>query len=259
MDDLAGRHAVVTGAGRGIGAAIASELARLGAELTLMGRTLESLQARSASLRDAYGRAVQAVAVDVTHPDQVERAFAAAAAELGPPAILVNNAGGARSAPFARTGLEEWQATLDLNLTGAYLCTRQVLPAMIEAGWGRVVNVASTAGLIGYPYVTAYCAAKHGLVGLTRALALETARAGVTVNAVCPGYTDTDLVAEAVAGIAAKTGRSREQARAELVARNPQGRLVGPAEVARAVGWLCRPGSAAITGQAIVVAGGEVM
>ena len=258
MGDLDGQHAVVTGSGRGIGAAIAEELGRLGAQLTLMGRTERSLRARREQLEAAYGRPVNVVAVDVTAPDRVEEAFSAAATTFGPPTILVNNAGGAESAPFGRTDPQLWRRMLDLNLSGAYNCTRQVASAMATAGYGRIVNVASTAGLIGYPYVTAYCAAKHGLVGLTRALALELARTGVTVNAVCPGFADTDLTAAAVTNIVRKTGRSAEQARAELASRNPQGRLIEPAEVARAVAWLCLPGSGAITGQSIVVAGGEV-
>jgi NAD(P)-dependent dehydrogenase (short-subunit alcohol dehydrogenase family) len=173
--------------------------------------------------------------------------------------ILVNNAGQAASAPFGRTDDALWQRMLDVNLTGAYHCIQAALPGMVDAGWGRIVNVASTAGLTGYRYVAAYCAAKHGLVGLTRALALEVAGRGVTVNAVCPGYTETDIVADAVANIVRTTGRSEEQARAGLAAANPQGRLVRPGEVAHAVAWLCMPGAAAMNGQAIAVAGGEVM
>jgi NAD(P)-dependent dehydrogenase (short-subunit alcohol dehydrogenase family) len=146
-----------------------------------------------------------------------------------------------------------------VNLDGTFHCTQAALPGMLAGGWGRIVNIASTAGLFGYGYVTAYCAAKHGVVGLTRALALEVATKGVTVNAVCPGYTDTDIVKETVANIAAKTGRTPEEAQSELTSRNPQKRLIRPEEVANAVAWLCLPGSEAITGQAIAVAGGEVM
>jgi NAD(P)-dependent dehydrogenase (short-subunit alcohol dehydrogenase family) len=193
--------------------------------------------------------------VDVTDAGSVQAAFARA----GAVDILVNNAGQAASAPFGRTDAALWQRMLDVNLTGAYHCIQAALPAMLDAGWGRVVNVASTAGLTGYRYVAAYCAAKHGLVGLTRALALEVANKGVTVNAVCPGFTDTDIVADAVANIVRKTARTAEQARAELAAANPQGRLVQPDEVAHAVAWLCMPGAAAMNGQAIAVAGGEVM
>jgi NAD(P)-dependent dehydrogenase (short-subunit alcohol dehydrogenase family) len=177
----------------------------------------------------------------------------------GEPSILVNNAGVARSAPFHRADDAQWREAIDVNLMGAVHCTRAALPAMVKAGSGRIVNVASTAGLKGYAYVAAYCAAKHALVGLTRSLALETATTGVTVNAVCPGYTETDILAETVDNIVAKTGRTAEAARAELAAANPMRRFVDPAEVADAVAWLCLPSSAAITGQAIAVAGGEVM
>lgn len=256
---LLGRHAVVTGGARGIGAAIAHELARLGAQLTLMGRTLEPLESRAEEIRQAHGQEVRAVPVDVTDAERVRAAFAQARATLGAPAILVNNAGAAESAPFKRTDPALWRQMLETNLTAAYLCTAEVLPDAIAAGFGRIVNVASTAGLRGYAYLSAYCAAKHGLVGLTRALALETARTGVTVNAVCPGYADTEMTVRTIENIAAKTGRSREEARAELESFNPQGRLVEPHEVATTVGWLCLPSSAAITGQAIAIAGGEVM
>ena len=183
----------------------------------------------------------------------------AAFARLGAVDILVNNAGAAESAPFAKTGLDMLERMLAVNLKAAFFCTQAVLPGMLAAKAGRIVNIASTAGLTGYPYVSAYVAAKHALVGLTRALALETARSGVTVNAVCPGFTDTDLVARAVETITAKTGRSTEAARAELAKTNPMGRLVTPQEVASAVAYLCLPGAGAVTGQAIVVAGGEVM
>ncbi len=254
---LAEQHAIVTGGGRGIGAAIAAALVREGATVSVLGRD----GARLAAQVEALGGAsrAQAVTVDVAEEASVRAAFAAVHGRFGRVDILVNNAGQAESAPLSRTDPALWQRMLDVNLTGTYLCTRAALPEMMARGAGRIVNVASTAGLVGYAYVAAYCAAKHGVVGLTRALALECAKSGVTVNAVCPGYTETDIVKAAVDRIVDKTGRSAAEARASLVARNPQGRMVQPEEVANAVLWLCLPGSEAITGQAIAVAGGEVM
>ena len=251
METLQGKHAVVTGASRGIGFAVARALRAQGARVTLMARDARALEAAAAGL----GGDTAWQMVDVTDADGVAAAFARA----GAVDILVNNAGQAASAPFGRTDAALWQRMLDVNLTGTWHCIQAALPGMLDAGWGRVVNVASTAGLTGYRYVTAYCAAKHGLVGLTRALALEVANKGVTVNAVCPGFTDTDIVADAVANIVRKTGRTADQARAELASANPQGRLVQPDEVAHAVAWLFMPGAAAMNGQAIAVAGGEVM
>jgi NAD(P)-dependent dehydrogenase (short-subunit alcohol dehydrogenase family) len=253
---LAGRHAVVTGASRGIGAAIAAELVRLGADVTLIARTRQPLTALANTLAGSDAR-VRDVAADVTDEDAATRALADAASALGAPAILINNAGGAESAPFARTDPSLWRRMIDLNLTSAYLCTRAAAPAMIAAGWGRIVNVASTAGLKGYGYVSAYVAAKHGVVGLTRALAVEFARTGVTVNAVCPGYTDTPMLDAAIATIAAKTRRSADEARAGLAASNPMGRLIAPEEVAAAVGYLCLPAAGSVTGQALTIDGGE--
>ena len=256
---LRGKHAVVTGASRGIGAAIASILARRGADVTLMSRNESRLAEQAAALTKMFNAAAQAVAVDIAQPERIAAAFARAADRFGPPQILINNAGIAAAAPIGKTDLATWQRLIEVNLTGAFLCIREVVQQMAKGDYGRIVNIASTAGLTGYAYVSAYCAAKHGLIGLTRALARELAHTGVTVNAVCPGYTDTDIVAEAVGNIVAKTGRTREQALRELTAHNPQGRLVRPDEVAETVGWLCSPSSASVTGQSIVVAGGELM
>jgi 3-hydroxybutyrate dehydrogenase len=256
---LRGKHAVITGASRGIGAAIALDLARRGADVTLMSRNESRLAELAAALTKTCNGKAQAVAIDIAQPEQIAAAFARAADRFGPPHILVNNAGIAAAAPIGKTDLATWQRLIEVNLTGAFLCIREVVQQMAKGDYGRIVNIASTAGLTGYAYVSAYCAAKHGLVGLTRALARELAHTGVTVNAVCPGYTDTDIVAEAVGNIVAKTGRTREQALRELTAHNPQGRLVHPDEVAETVGWLCSPSSASITGQSIVVAGGELM
>ena len=255
MGLLTGRHALVTGGGRGIGLAVAAALRHAGAAVTLAGRRSDELVARVGEL----GEQVQSVVIDVTDAAAVATGFERAQRAFGPVAILVNNAGVARSAPFHRTDAALWNEMLAVNLTGTYLCCRAALPGMLAAGFGRIVNIASTAGLTGYAYVTAYCAAKHGVVGLTRALALETARSAVTVNAVCPGFTDTEMTQQSIANIVTKTGKSEEEARGALTERNPQRRLVRPEEVANAVLWLCSPGSEAVTGQSISVSGGEVM
>jgi NAD(P)-dependent dehydrogenase (short-subunit alcohol dehydrogenase family) len=254
---LDGQHAVVTGATRGIGAAIADTLARLGAHLTLMGRNRKFLDERRAEIAAAHGRRVAVSELNVTDPGSVSAAFRAAAAQA-PIDILVNNAGVAGSAPFHRLDLAHWNMMLATNLTGTYLCAGEVYPAMRERGYGRIVNVASTTGLRGYAYISAYSASKHGVVGLTRSLAMEAAKTGVTINAVCPGYTDTDIVRNSIDNIVAKTGRSPEAALKELVAGNPQGRLIQPYEVAEAVAWLVLPSSGSITGLAIPISGGEV-
>jgi NAD(P)-dependent dehydrogenase (short-subunit alcohol dehydrogenase family) len=254
--DLSGKHAFITGAGRGIGAACAQALLQRGARVTIAGRDRETLAATAAHL----GLPQEAIQhIDVTDEQSVQAAMAAAAAHYGPISILINNAGQAKPAPFLKTSGEHWQQMLDVNLTGAFHCTQAVLPQMLLAGWGRIVNVASTAGLKGYQYVSAYVAAKHGLIGLTRALALELATKGITVNAVCPGYTETDIVRGAIANIVQKTGRTAQQARAELAAANPQQQLIQVEQVASTVAWLCLPESSAMNGQSIAVAGGEVM
>ena len=250
---LTGRHAVVTGGGRGIGLAIARGLLGHGATVTLLSRGRARLEKSAATLA---GQVMIEVA-DVASPPQVAEAFTAIVERSGPVDILINNAGQAISAPLGKTDFEFWQQLLAVNLTGTYLCSQQALPAMVKRGFGRIVNVASTAGLTGYAYCTAYCAAKHGVVGFTRALAREVARSRVTVNAVCPGYTETDIVRDAVANIRTRTGRSEDEAVATLVASNPQGRLVQPDEVANAVLWLCLPGSESVNGQSIGISGGE--
>ncbi len=256
---FAGQHAVVTGGGRGIGAAVAEHLAARGAAITLIGRTEATLERHKSALGLRHNVSVFTAAADVTKPEQVADTFMRAIAALGAPAILVNNAGRGDSAPFKRTDLALLRRMLDINLVGAFLCIQQALPAMIAAKYGRIINIASTAGLIGYRYVSAYVASKHAVIGLTRALALETAKTGVTINAVCPSYVETDMTKDSIANIVATTGKSEAEARLELAKGNPQERMIDPAEVANAVCWLALPASSSITGQAIAVAGGEVM
>jgi 3-hydroxybutyrate dehydrogenase len=251
---LAGKHALVTGGGRGIGAVISAALLTHGARVTILGRDRARLEATAETLPGQ----VYSVVADITEHAAVVAAFAAARERSGDIDILINNAGQATSAPLHKTDTELFTRMLAVNLTGAYHCIYEAVPPMIARRYGRIVNVASTAGLVGYAYCAAYCAAKHGVVGLTRALALELASHNITVNAVCPGYTDTDIVRDAVANIVKKTGRSETEAAAALVAHNPQKRLVQPAEVAHAVLWLCLPGTESMTGQSLVVAGGEV-
>jgi NAD(P)-dependent dehydrogenase (short-subunit alcohol dehydrogenase family) len=244
---------VVTGGSRGIGRAIAAGLVGAGARVTILGRDREALD------RAVGEGAAQAAAVaDVSDPAALRAALEESAARAGAIDCLVANAGQAASAPFMKSDPALFRTMLDINLLGVVNAAQAVLGPMVEQGFGRVIAVASTAGLKGYPYVSAYCAAKHAVIGLVRALALETASTGVTVNAVCPGYTDTDLVTASLDRIVAKTGRSREEALAELVKHNPQGRLIEPHEVADAVLWLCGEGARSVTGQAIAVAGGEV-
>jgi 3-hydroxybutyrate dehydrogenase len=199
-----------------------------------------------------------AVVADVTEATSVTEAFATARRQFGPVHVLVNNAGQAASAKFTDTDQALWHRIIGVNLTGTYLCTREAVPDMLQAGFGRIINIASIAGLRGAPYISAYATSKHAVIGLTRSLALEYAPRNITVNAVCPGYTDTDIVRQAVATIRAKTGRSESEALAALTATNPQRRLIAPAEVSNAVLWLCRPGTESVTGQSIVIAGGEV-
>ena len=256
---LAGQHAMVTGGSRGIGAAISNILARLGAKISLTGRTEVALQEQGNHLKSQFGVAVHTTVGDMSQEADVEACFVGAKEAQGDITILVNNAGIGKSAPFHRMETKFWNQTIGLNLTGTYLCTKQVFGNMRDAGYGRIVNVSSTVGLRGYPYIAAYCASKHGVIGLTRTLALEAVKKGITVNAICPGYTDTDLVAEAVDSIVGKTGRERSEIQAEIDNMSPMGRMVTPEEVAETAAWLCLPSSASITGQAIVIAGGAVM
>lgn len=253
MSMLSGRHAVVTGGGSGIGTAIARALADAGAEVTIMGRRRDALEAVCADLKDAH-----AVIVDVTDEASIASAMAEAR-RRGPISILVNNAGGVETAPLAKTSTELWNRMIALNLTGTFLCSRAVLAEIAQAPNGRIINVASTSGLKGYAYTGAYAAAKHGVVGLTRTMALELAKTSATANAICPGFTDTDLVQRSLDTVVKKTGLTRDAALAQFVKDNPQQRLIQPDEVAQTALWLCDPKSVSINGQAIAIAGGEVM
>lgn len=248
---LAGRHALVTGGGRGIGRAVAAALKHEGARVSIIGRDAKVLQeAVEAGDADAF------MSCDIRD----EAAMATTIAELAqiqPFDIVIANAGAVETGPFTRSDAERFRRMSEINLIGTVNAFHAVLPGMLERRNGRLIAIASTAGHRGYAYVSAYAAAKHAVIGLVRSLALETARAGVTVNAICPGYTDTDMVAGSISAITAKTGLSDEQALAQLVKDNPQGRLIAPQEVAAAVLYLCGPASQSITGQSILINGGE--
>ena len=255
---LEGKHAIVTGGGRGIGAAIAAGLVRHGADVTIMGRSAEWLERHAAELRGEPGATVATEQCDVADLTSVRDAFARAIANLGPAYILVNNAGVAKSRKLTDLTPEIWNETIAVNLTGTFHCTSEVLPGMIAAGAGRIVNMASTAGLRGYKTMTAYAASKHGVIGFTRSLALEVAKQGITVNAVCPAYTDTEMAKAGIAALMENLGKTRGEAAKMLVRNIPRGTLITPEEVAAAVTWLCSPDASGVTGIAMPVAGGEV-
>jgi NAD(P)-dependent dehydrogenase (short-subunit alcohol dehydrogenase family) len=257
MGTLDGRHALITGGGTGIGAAIARALARAGATVSLVGRRADLLAEVAAKLARA-----KAITADVTSEEQTRAMVEAARTAHGPIDILIANAGAAESAPFHQVDTGHWERMIAVNLTGAFLSAKAALPDLVRkgdrTGPRRIIFVSSTAGLKGYAYVAPYCAAKHGVIGLAKALAAELAPQGITVNAVCPGYTETPMLAASIANIERKTGRSRTQVEATLKQLNPQARFVAPEEVAETVLWLCTPGAQSITGQAIAVAGGEL-
>ena len=256
--NLAGKRAVVTGGGKGIGAAVARSLAVAGASVLVAARTLSDVEAVAADLR-AEGHTVFAQACDVTDPKQIAALAGAASERLGQVDILVNNAGIAHSAPLKAITLEVWNRIFAVNVTGTFLCTQAFLPGMVERGWGRVVNVASIAGRAGAPYIAAYSASKHAVLGFTRSVAAEVAASGVTVNAVCPGYVDTDMTRDSVARIVEKTGRNAEQVVEAIRRTSPQHRLLDPDEVAYLVLSLCDPRAGGINGQAIVQDGGSLL
>jgi 3-hydroxybutyrate dehydrogenase len=254
---LEGRVALVTGGGRGIGSAVAEALARSGAEVVAAARTGEEVEGVAARLR-AQGLRAHARILDVTDPDGVGELAREMKGEFGTVTLLVNNAGISDSAPVHRTAFESWNRLMAVNAGGPFLCIRAVLPQMLEAGWGRIVTVASVAGLAGGKYIAAYAASKHAAVGLTRSVASEVAGRGVTVNAVCPGYVDTPMTDASVARISRLTGRSADEARRSIVEMSPQGRLVSPEEVAALVAFLCTHEAASIHGAALPVDGGAL-
>ena len=254
---LSGRTAVITGGGRGVGADVARLLAADGAAVLVAARTSSEVEEVATELR-RNGANAAATTCDVSDPRSVDSLAARATEAFGRVDILINNAGIATAAPLARTTLDDWNRTLAINATGAFLCMQAFVPGMLERKWGRVVNVASTLALTGYRYTSAYTASKHALLGLTRAVATEAAAHGVTVNAVCPSYLDTRMTEETLARVTAKTGRSRDEALEAIIGQNPQRRLIDPREVATAIVYLCSDAAASINGTALVIDGGEL-
>lgn len=255
--ELLGKVALVTGGGRGIGRAIAVALAEAGADLAVVARSADEI-AETASLVEGLGRKALALPLNVGDSVAVERAVSEVQEALGPISVLVNNAGVAPSLKFQETTDDLWARTMQVNMSGAFFFCRNVLPGMLAQGWGRIINIASTAAKVGYMYNAAYVVSKHGMLGLTRALALEVAKRGITVNAVCPGFVETDIVKTAVANLVAKTGRSEEDARKTLAGMSPQGRLINPEEIASCVRYLASEAARGINGQGIVIDGGGV-
>lgn len=255
---LAGLHAVVTGGSRGIGLATAKELAAHGVTLSLIARDQERLQTAASQITKEFGVKVGTAVADVSNAAEIEQAFAKIQKAHGPINILVNNAGMAESAPLTKTDKDLWNRTIATDLTSVYLCSRAVIDEMIGHKQGRIINIASTAGLNGLPYISAYCAAKHGVIGFTRSLALELLAFGITVNAICPNFTETDLLKNSIEKVAQKTGRPEAEIRQSYLKNMPQGRFVDPGEIARRVAWLCLPAQSKVTGQAIEISGGEV-
>ncbi len=253
MFDLGGKHAVVTGGGTGVGASIAKALAQAGATVTITGRTESSLNEVAAT-----SERITSIICDVTDPESVAALFSQIAERHGCADIVIANAGAAESRPFAKLDYERWRRMIDVNLDGAFLTIHAGLKGMADREWGRIISIASIAGLKGYAYVSAYCAAKHGVLGLTKAVAVEVAQSGITVNAICPGFTETPMLERSLEFITEKTGRSREEAEQELLKDNPSGRFIQPEEVAQSVLWLCGPHTSSITGQAITLSGGEI-
>ena len=253
MSDLIGKHAVVTGGGSGVGASIALALAHAGATVTVTGRSKAALVAVA-----EQSALISALTCDVTDPVSVKALFCRISQDHGKADIVIANAGVAESIPFTQMDIESWKRMIDVNLTGAFLTMQAGLIGMEDAKWGRIICIGSVAGLKGYAYVAGYCAAKHGVIGLTKSIAQEVAKSGITVNAICPGYTETPMLERTLENIMSKTGRSRDDAAKALLRQNPSGRFVQPEEVAQTVLFLCGPNSASITGQAISVSGGEV-